>query len=71
MVLAAMGSERSEKDVAGILRSYEFGTPASRVTHLAEWGYFVQCGPSSLEQLQTHLERSLLPIVFVRADMLP
>jgi hypothetical protein len=71
MVLAALGSERAEKDIAHILRSYEFGTPASRVTHLAEWGYQVQFGPSSLEDPQPYIERGLFPIVFVRADLLP
>jgi hypothetical protein len=71
MVLAAPGSERAEKNIAHILRSYEFGTPASRVTHLAEWGYEVQFGRSSIEDLGPHIDRGLLPIVFVRADLLP
>ena len=71
MVLAAMGTERTEQDIARVLGSYEFGTPASRVTLLAGWGYQVQYGPCSLNQLQTHLDRGLLPIVFARADFLP
>jgi len=72
MVLATLDDERTEKQLATVLRSYEFGTPASRVTHLTELGYQVQFGPSSLEELQTHLlARNLFPIVFVRADWLP
>lgn len=71
MVLAALGDERTEKELAKVLRSYEFGTPASRVTHLTEWGYQVQFRPCSLEELQVHLARDLFPIVFVRADLLP
>jgi hypothetical protein len=71
MVLAAMGDERTEGQLATVLCSYEFGTPASRVMHLIELGYQVQFGPSSLEKLQAHLDRGLFPIVFVRADLLP
>lgn len=71
MVLAALGDERTEEQLARVLRSYEFGTPASRVTHLTELGYKVQLGPSSLEKLQAHLDDGLFPIVFVRADLLP
>ncbi len=71
MVLAALDDERTEKQLAAVLRSYEFGTPASRVTHLTELGYQVRFGPSSLNELQVHLARDLFPIVFVRADLLP
>jgi hypothetical protein len=71
MVLAAMGDERTEGQLATVLCSYEFGTPASRVMHLSELGYQVRFGPSSLEKLQAHLDRGLFPIVFVRADLLP
>ncbi|MGD9099817.1 MAG: hypothetical protein PVF45_05000 [Anaerolineae bacterium] len=66
-----MGDERTEVQLATVLRSYEFGTPASRVTRLGELGYQVQFGPSSLKELQTQLARNLFPIVFVRADLLP
>ena len=71
MVLAAMGDERTEEQLAKVLRSYEFGTPASRVTPLTELGYKVQFGPSSFEELEAHLDDGLFPIVFVRADLLP
>ncbi len=71
MVLAALGDERNEAQLAAILGSYEFGTPSSRVTRLSKLGYQVQFGSSSLDQLYLSLEQSLSPIVFVRADMLP
>jgi hypothetical protein len=71
MVLAAMGDERTEAQLTTVLGSHEFGTPASRVTRLTRLGYQVQFGPSSHEDLLTHLEHGLLPIVFVRADLLP
>lgn len=71
MVLAAMGDERTEQQLATTLGSYEFGTPASRVTRLIELGCQVRFGSFSLDELQFHLERNLFPIVFVRADLLP
>jgi ABC-type bacteriocin/lantibiotic exporter with double-glycine peptidase domain len=71
MVLAAMGDERTEEELATILGSYEFGTPASQVTRLAELGYQVQFGPSSLDELRVHLEHGRFPIVFVHAGLLP
>jgi len=71
MVLAALGDNRTEAELAALLGSFEFGTPASRVMRLAQLGYQVQFGPSSLDELQTHLEHDLFPIVFVRADLLP
>ncbi len=71
MVLAALGDERTEAQLAAILGSYEFGTPAGRVTRLSGLGYRVQFGPSSLDELQLDLESGLFPIVFVRADLLP
>jgi len=71
MVLATLGDERTEAQLATVLGSYEFGTPASRVTRLTRLGYRVQFGPSSLDELQLDLEDGLFPIVFVRADLLP
>ena len=71
MVLAALGDERTEAQLATVLGSYEFGAPASRVTRLAKLGYQIQFGPSLLDELQVYLEHDLFPIVFVRADLLP
>jgi predicted double-glycine peptidase len=71
MVLAALSDERSEADWAALLGSYDFGTPSTRIRLLAQAGYHVQYGRSSLDELQAHLERGLFPIVFVRADLLP
>lgn len=71
MALAALGDERTEAQLATVLGSYEFGTPASRVTRLTKLGYQVQFGPSSLDELKLYLEHGLFPIVFVRADLLP
>jgi hypothetical protein len=56
MVLATLGDERTEAQLATVLGSYEFGTPASRVTRLTRLGYQVQLGPSSLDELQLHAQ---------------
>ncbi len=58
MVLAAMGDDFSEERLAAQLGSYEFGTPASRVTRLRRWGYRVEFGLSTIDDLQTQLELS-------------
>jgi hypothetical protein len=71
MVLASLGDEYSEAKLAKAMGSFEFGTPASRVTRLDKLGYQVKFGPSSLKELQTCLEQGLFPIVFVYADFLP
>lgn len=71
MVLAALGDERSETALAKLMGSFEFGTPASRVTRLEKWGYQIQYGPASLDELREHLAQGRYPIVFVYAGFLP
>lgn len=71
MVLAILDKEYSEAELARVMGSYEFGTPASRVTRLEKLGYRVKFGPSNLKELQTHLAQGLFPIVFVYAGFLP
>jgi len=71
MVTASLGDEYTEQQLARILGSYEFGTPASHVTRLSRLGYRIQFGRSSLPELQSHLEQHRFPITFVRADFLP
>jgi hypothetical protein len=71
MVLAGLGDERTETKLATVMGSYEFGTPANRITRLEKLGYYVEYGPSSLAELKPHIELGLSPIVFVYADFLP
>jgi ABC-type bacteriocin/lantibiotic exporter with double-glycine peptidase domain len=71
MVLAALGDERSEAELAAVMESYDFGTPANRVTRLEKLNYRVKFGPSSLEELRVYLEQGFFPIVFVYAGFLP
>jgi ABC-type bacteriocin/lantibiotic exporter with double-glycine peptidase domain len=70
MVMATLGDERSEKEWARVLDSFEFGTPSSRVKLLGKLGYRVQYGEFSLGTLKDYLSYQVFPIVFVSADML-
>jgi len=71
MVLAALGDDISEEQLVAWLGSYEFGTPASRITRLRRWGFKVEFGPATFDDLRAQLELGRYPIVFVRADFLP
>ena len=71
MVLAALGDDRTEAELAGILGSYDFGTPASHIKRLSKVGYRVDYHACSLAELRQHLSAGMLPIVFVSADWLP
>jgi len=71
MVLAYLGHELKESQVAKRLRSYSFGTPAPNVRYLESLGLSVTYGPISLSRLCAHLENGVPCIVFVQASDLP
>ncbi len=71
MVLAYLGRELKESQVAKRLRSYSFGTPAPNVRYLESLGLSVTYGPISLSRLRAHLENDVPCIVFVQANDLP
>ncbi len=71
MVLATFGDKRTEAELAVILGSYEFGTPANRVTRLEKLGYRVKYGAFTLAELRNYLEQASHLIVFVSANFLP
>lgn len=71
MALAAFGANLDESRLAEILGSYEFGTPASRITRLNTLGYKVEYKPSSLDELRQQLDIDRAAIAFVRAEFLP
>ncbi len=71
MVLAQLDQEFSEGQLAEVMDSYEFGTPASHVTRLARLGYSVIYDSLSFENLAAALQEGHFPIAFVRADFLP
>lgn len=71
MVLAHLGDLRSEHELAKVLASYEFGTPASNVRKLAQLGYRVEYGVTQWQDLIRAVMSNLHPIVFVDAQFLP
>jgi ABC-type bacteriocin/lantibiotic exporter with double-glycine peptidase domain len=71
MVLAALGRHYSEAELAQVMESYSFGTPASRVTRLQSLGYHVRYATMTAAELWEALEEGTSPIVFVWADFLP
>lgn len=71
MVLAAMGDFRTEDELARILNSYDFGTPARNITRLSSLGYRVTYESTTLDAMRAELDAGHFVIAFVRADFLP
>ena len=51
MVLAYLGDERGEAQLAQAMDAYWYGVPASRITRLTSWGYHVTYEQTTLAQL--------------------
>ena len=71
LALAALGKPYAETELAKVMGSYPFGTPASRIIRLQTLGYQVLHAPMTLTELQRLIQQELTPIVFVLADFLP
>ncbi len=71
MVLAAMGHFFSESELAKVLGSYSFGTPASRIIWLEQLGVQVSYRLGTLDDVRHSLTMGNFPIVFVAAEFLP
>jgi predicted double-glycine peptidase len=71
MVLAYLGRDVTEFQVAKVLRSYSFGTPAPNVRYLESLDFSVTFGQMSLSRLRAYLQQGVPCIVFVQAADLP
>jgi ABC-type bacteriocin/lantibiotic exporter with double-glycine peptidase domain len=71
MVLAYLGHDLTEAQVAGLLRSRSFGTAAPNVRYLESLSVSVTFGQFSLARLSDFLQSRIPCIVFVQADDLP
>jgi hypothetical protein len=71
MALDALKKSHTETELAKVMGSYPFGTPASRVIHLQTLGYHVHYTSMTLTELQQLILQELTPVVFVLADFLP
>lgn len=71
MGFAYLGHELEEVQIAKVLRSYSFGTPAPNVRYLESLGTSVTFGQMSLSRLRAYLGNGNPCIVFVQAGELP
>lgn len=71
MVLAYLGQKMEEAQIAKLLRSQPFGTPAPNIRYLESLGLPVTYGQMSLSRLRAYLQKDIPCILFVQADELP
>jgi ABC-type bacteriocin/lantibiotic exporter with double-glycine peptidase domain len=71
MVLAYLGRELQEAQIARLLRSHSFGTPAPNIRYLESLGLSVTFGQMSVSRLQAHLQKGNPCILFIQAGELP
>ena len=71
MVLAYLGRELEEAQIAKRLQSYSFGTPAPNIRHLESLGLSVTFGQMSVSRLQAYLQKGIPCILFIQAGELP
>jgi ABC-type bacteriocin/lantibiotic exporter with double-glycine peptidase domain len=70
MVLAYLGHNLTEAQIAQVLRSYPFGTPAPNIRYLESLGLSVTFGQMSLSRLRAYLHEGVPCILFVQANEL-
>lgn len=71
MILLSLGDDSSESQLAQLLETEWYGTPASRIQRLAQRGYHITYEQTTLEQLQHYLQAAIPVIVFLRTGNLP
>ena len=69
-VLAHWQYPVSEEQLCQLFESSQFGTPASRVLRLKQWGFEVIYGPSDVIKLQTWLAQGVPIIALVQTEFL-
>ena len=71
MVLEFLGKEANEDDLAHLLGTQVFGTPAPNLHRLKQMGFQVSYESATLATLRYHLEAGVPCLVFVRTGELP
>jgi len=71
MVLAYLGRELEEAQIARVVHSRSFGTPAPNIRYLESLGVSVTFGQLSLSRLRTYMRRGIPCILFVQVGELP
>ena len=70
MILAYLGDDRTEDELARLLKSHPAGTASRNIRRLESWGYQVEYGQTSLARLHEYLTADLPPIIFVQTGSL-
>jgi len=70
MVLAFFGEHRSEDELSKLLKTTIFGTPISNIRFVQYWGYRVDLGSFSAENLKSFLQEGKPVIARVWTVML-
>jgi hypothetical protein len=71
MLLAYLEQPALQEDIARLIGTRSWGTPASNILRLTSWGFHVYYGTASLYSLQAYLEAGIAAIAFVRTSELP
>lgn len=71
MAIAYLGDDFSQEELARVMGSYWYGTPASKILRLDSLGYAVNYEQTTLAQLQAYLDQGLPCIIFLRTGGLP
>lgn len=71
MVLAFLGYQISEDELASLLGTQYFGTPAPNLSHLLRLGFHVLYEATTLETVQRYLAEGTPCLVFVQTGDLP
>jgi ABC-type bacteriocin/lantibiotic exporter with double-glycine peptidase domain len=71
MVLEFLGETASEAELARLLGTQAFGTPAPNLHRLEQMGFSVIYESATLVMLRSHLETGIPCLVFVRTGDLP
>ena len=71
MVLAYLGHDYAEEDLARLLRTRSFGTPADNIRLLSQLNCSVVFEQGTEADLRRHLTRGLPCIIFLKTEILP
>ena len=71
MVLAHLGREMDEPELARLLKTRPFGTPADNVRLLSQLGCSIVFERGTEHDLRRWLDQGVPPIIFLKTDALP
>jgi ABC-type bacteriocin/lantibiotic exporter with double-glycine peptidase domain len=69
MILAYLGIERSENEIAALLGATPDGTSVMNIENLSRWGLKIWIGDLSAESLREKIDRGLPTLVIVKLNL--